>query len=123
MISKEETMTKTLADISEAMKDIDFCTLATVTDGGAIGARPMSNNREVDYDGDSWFFTYADTRMVSDIEANPQVGVTYAGSAGHQGWASATAPSSSAIPVAVTTSSGDGTQAGMILRNGPAVVR
>ena len=78
-------MTKTLAHISEAMKDIDFCTLATVTDGGAIGARPMSNNREVDYDGDSWFFTYADTRMVSDIEANPQVGVTYVGSAGLKG--------------------------------------
>ena len=78
-------MTKTLADISEAMKDIDFCTLATVTDGGAIGARPMSNNREVAYDGDSWFFTYADTRMVSDIEANPQVGVTYVGSAGLKG--------------------------------------
>ncbi len=78
-------MTKTLADISHAMRDIDFCTLATVTDGGAIGARPMSNNREVDYEGDAWFFTYADTRMVSDIEANRQVGVTYLGSAGVKG--------------------------------------
>ena len=38
-------MAKTLADISEAMRDIDFCTLTTPTAGGAIGARPMSNNR------------------------------------------------------------------------------
>ena len=78
-------MTKTLAEISEAMKDIDFCTLATHTEGGAIGARPMSNNREVAYEGDAWFFTYADRRMVDDIEANPQVGVTYLGSPGLKG--------------------------------------
>ncbi len=75
-------MTKTLADISKAMRDIDFCTLATHTADGAIGARPMSNNREVDYAGDSWFFTFADRQMVKDIAGDPNVGVTYAGSAG-----------------------------------------
>ena len=45
----------------------------------------MSNNREVDYEGDAWFFTYSDRRMVGDIEADPHVGVTYLGSAGVKG--------------------------------------
>ncbi len=53
-------MPRTLADIAEAMRDIDFCTLATHTRGGAIGARPMSNNRAVDFDGTTRFFTYED---------------------------------------------------------------
>ena len=78
-------MGKKMADISEAMRDIDFCTLATHTAGGAIGARPMSNNRNVDYEGDSWFFTYGDRQMVKDIEGDPNVGVTYMGSAGLKG--------------------------------------
>ena len=78
-------MAKTLKDIAEAMRDIDFCTLATHTGGGAIGSRPMSNNRNVDFEGDTWFFTYEDRLMVRDIEADANVGVTYLGSAGPQG--------------------------------------
>jgi general stress protein 26 len=78
-------MTKTLADISERMRDIDFCLLSTRSPNGAIGARPMSNNREVEYDGDSWFFTTDDTQMVSDIERDPQVGLGFQGKAGMLG--------------------------------------
>ena len=75
-------MTKTLADISDAMKDIDFCMLSTRTSGGAISSRPMSNNRDVDYDGDSWFFADESTRMIADIEADPRVGLAFQGKAG-----------------------------------------
>ena len=78
-------MTKTLSEISEDMKQIDFCTLTTHAPNGTIGARPMSNNREVDYDGDSWFFTYQDRQMVTDIERDPNVAMTYLGSAGLKG--------------------------------------
>ena len=46
----------TLEDISEKMRDIDFAVLSTRTEGGAIAARPMSNNRQVEFDGDSYFF-------------------------------------------------------------------
>jgi general stress protein 26 len=75
-------MTKTLADISEKMRDIDFTMLSTRAANGAIGSRPMSNNREVDYDGDSFFFTTDDTQMVADIERDPQVGLSLQGKAG-----------------------------------------
>ena len=75
-------MAMTIEQLSEKMRDIDFAMLATHTKGGAIGARPMSNNREVDYGGDSWFFAEESTLMVADITADPQVTLTYQGSSG-----------------------------------------
>ncbi|HEX7874512.1 MAG TPA: pyridoxamine 5'-phosphate oxidase family protein [Sphingobium sp.] len=73
---------KTITDLAEKMKDIDFAMLSTHSPGGTIGARPMSNNRDVDYDGDSWFFTTDDTQMVADIGRDPQVGLSFQGKAG-----------------------------------------
>ncbi|USU10897.1 pyridoxamine 5'-phosphate oxidase family protein [Sphingomonadaceae bacterium OTU29THOMA1] len=78
-------MTKTLADLSKAMRDIDFAMLSTHTDGGAIAARPMSNNQQVDYDGDSYYFTMQDTRTVADIERDPQVSLSFLGKSGMLG--------------------------------------
>lgn len=75
-------MTKTLAQISDAMKDIDFCMLVSRAEDGSIGGRPMSNNSEVAYEGTSWFFTCDDARMVTDIARSPSVGLTYQGKAG-----------------------------------------
>ncbi len=79
-------MSRTLEDLAHQMREIDFAMLATHTDGGAIAARPMSNNREVDYDGDSWFFADESTRMVSDIERDARVSLTYQGTAGLLGF-------------------------------------
>ena len=73
---------KSLSDISEAMRDIDFCMLSTRTAAGGIAARPMSNNREVDYAGDSYFFACDDAHSVGEIEADPNVGLTYHGKDG-----------------------------------------
>ena len=74
-----------LSDIAEKMRDLDFCMLSTRTESGAIASRPMSNNREVDYDGDSWFFTCDDTHMVAEIGADPRVGLSYQGKSGMLG--------------------------------------
>ncbi len=78
-------MTKTLKDLADAMKDIDFAMLNTHADGGTIGARPMSNNAQVEYDGDSYYFTTDDTRMVQDIARDPKVGLSFQGKAGMLG--------------------------------------
>ena len=75
-------MTKTLAEISEAMKDIDFCTLVSRAEDGSLGGRPMSNNREVEFEGTSRFFTCDHHRSVADIERDPSVGLSYQGKAG-----------------------------------------
>lgn len=73
---------KSLADLAEIMRDIDFTMLSTKTQDGGIAARPMSNNRDVAYDGDSWFFTTDDTHTVHEIERDPNVGMTLHGNKG-----------------------------------------
>jgi general stress protein 26 len=72
----------TLPDISKKMKDIDFVMFATRTEAGAIKARPMSNNGEVEYDGDSFFFTLDNHELVSDIQLDPNVGLSMQGQKG-----------------------------------------
>jgi general stress protein 26 len=76
---------KSLAELAEKMKDIDFAILSTKTRSGAVAARPMSNNRQVDFDGDSWFFTCDDTGTVADVETDPQVGLAYQAKSGMLG--------------------------------------
>ena len=75
-------MARTLAELAEKMRDIDFAMLSTHTANGAIGARPMSNNREVEYDGDSYYFTWENALMVADIGRDPTVALTFQGKAG-----------------------------------------
>jgi general stress protein 26 len=74
-----------LAEIAEKMRDMDFTILTTRTEGGALAGRPMSNNREVEFDGDSYFFTCDETRTVADIERDPQVGLGFQGKSGMLG--------------------------------------
>ncbi len=73
---------RTLTEISQMMKAIDFAMLSTKSETGAIASRPMSNNRDVEYFGDSYFFTTEDAAMVKEIEADPAVGLSYAGNKG-----------------------------------------
>ena len=70
---------KHLSDIAEKMRDIDIAMLSTHSDNGTIAARPMSNNRQVDYDGDSYYFTWEHSRMVVDIKRDPQVSLAFQG--------------------------------------------
>ena len=74
-----------LAEISEKLRDIDFAMLSTRTEGGAVAGRPMSNNRQVEFDGDAFFFTCDETRTVADIERDPRVGLAYQGKSGMLG--------------------------------------
>jgi len=79
-LMKDDTMTQlTLPELARKMADIDFTMLQTRA-GGEIAGRPMSNNGDVDYDGDSWFFTTEDTDMVHEIEADPAVALGFSGS-------------------------------------------
>ena len=75
-------MTLSLSDIAKKMKDIDFTMLSTVTSNGEIASRPMSNNGDVEYDGDNFFFAFEDSHTIKEIAANPKVGLTFVGSKG-----------------------------------------
>jgi general stress protein 26 len=70
---------RSLADIAEKMRDIDVAMLSTRSEGGAIAGRPMSNNRDVEYDGSSYYFTWDDSRVVTDIEGDANVSLAFQG--------------------------------------------
>ena len=63
--------------VAKLMRNLDFCMMTTQSEDG-MRARPMSNNGEVEFDGDVWFFSAADARKVDDIERHPQVHLGYA---------------------------------------------
>ncbi len=71
--------TLTLHELARKMAGIDFALLQTHA-GGEIAGRPMSNNGDVDYDGDSWFFALDSTDMVREIAADPAVALGFTGS-------------------------------------------
>lgn len=68
-----------LSEIAERMRDIDIAMLATHTEDGQIATRPMSNNADVEYDGDSYYFTWDGSRTVADIRKNPKVSLAFQG--------------------------------------------
>jgi general stress protein 26 len=64
--------------IAQIIKDIDICMLVTRAEGTVRG-RPMSNNGRVEFDGDSWFFSYRETPKIREIENDPKVELAYIG--------------------------------------------
>jgi general stress protein 26 len=68
----------TLAELSKKMQAIDFSMLFTRAESGAMAGRPMSNNGDVEYDGDSYFFTVEQSTTVHDIERDPTVALSLA---------------------------------------------
>ena len=68
-----------LSKPTQLMKAIDIAMLVTKTKGGAIAARPMSNNKDVSSeDGTSYHFTTDDGRIDDDLKRDAQCGATYA---------------------------------------------
>lgn len=72
----------TLADVSKAIAGIDFAMLSTRAANGYVAARPMSNNGDVDYDGANYFFAFATSHTVIDIQRDPKIGLSFVGSNG-----------------------------------------
>ncbi|MDR5816021.1 MULTISPECIES: pyridoxamine 5'-phosphate oxidase family protein [unclassified Caballeronia] len=77
--------TLTLEQVAEKMADIDFAMLSTRALNGNIAVRPMSNNRDVRFDGDSYYFTSEETHMVKEIKADAKVGLSFTGATGAGG--------------------------------------
>jgi general stress protein 26 len=64
--------------LAAIMKRIDICMMTTAAPNGQLHSRPMSNNRHVDWDGDSWFFAFEDSTQATETQANPNVNLAYA---------------------------------------------
>ncbi|WP_312676297.1 pyridoxamine 5'-phosphate oxidase family protein [Microbacterium sp.] len=74
--NNELTGTEAAARVKELVEDIDFTMLTTADAAGNLVSRPMST-REMDENGDIWFFTSDDTKKVDEVEADHDVGLSY----------------------------------------------
>ena len=67
----------TLPVLSRLMRKIDFCMMVTQSARSGMNSRPMSNNRDVKFNGDVFFFTDGKTQKVRDIQSNPNVSLNF----------------------------------------------
>jgi general stress protein 26 len=66
-----------LAAIAALLRQLDICMLTTRAEDGGLHGRPMSNNGDVEYDGDSWFFAEDGSRKVLEIDADARVELAF----------------------------------------------
>jgi len=63
--------------LADLIDGIDIAMLTTTSADGRLVSRPLAT-QEVEFDGDLWFATSADSHKVAEIRANPRVNVAYA---------------------------------------------
>ena len=66
-----------IPQIASLINQIDICLFATRGDDGQLHSRPMSNNGQVEWDGQSWFFAPTDGRLVTELRADPAAVAAY----------------------------------------------
>ncbi|MFD2717356.1 pyridoxamine 5'-phosphate oxidase family protein [Hymenobacter monticola] len=69
----------TLKAVAAKIAKLDIALLTTHTSRSQLSTRPMSNNGDVEYDGNSYYFTYEGSRTVRDIAENPHVSLGFHG--------------------------------------------
>lgn len=79
----EVTGVEAIARLKELVEDIDIAALTTRDESGNLVSRPMST-REMDENGDIWFFTLDDSKKVDDTELHHEVGLAYLDTSGHR---------------------------------------
>lgn len=77
MFFNKSLQEKTLQNVAKEMRKIDICMFGTIMSDGIIAMRPMSNNKDVDYNGNSYFFTSDDQHLVSHIAQNNNVTLSF----------------------------------------------
>ena len=70
---------ESLKELSAKMRDLDLCMMTTITKSGMTASRPMSNNGDVKFDGNAYFFSWKKSRLVKDLESNSHVNLAYQG--------------------------------------------
>lgn len=62
--------------VAGLIKGINIAMLTTQGEGGKLHSRPMQT-QTMEFDGDIYFFTYDDSAKAKEIQASPQVGLSY----------------------------------------------
>ncbi|HEX8294242.1 MAG TPA: pyridoxamine 5'-phosphate oxidase family protein [Pyrinomonadaceae bacterium] len=81
-MSKAMTQDDKVGRLREIVKAVDICMLTTVDERGDLHSRPMSNNRDVEFDGDLWFFTYGSSHKADEVGRVPKVNASFADTGG-----------------------------------------
>ncbi len=68
-----------VARLIEVASKINIAMITTIDAEGHLIARPMGQ-QDIDADGTLWYFTERDSHIVTEIRANPHVGVTLSAS-------------------------------------------
>jgi general stress protein 26 len=88
--AEEDEMTATEQEQREKVKamvaDARIAMLTSMTGSGKHVSRPMAV-QDVEFDGDLWFFTYADSDLVEQIGTHPEVNVAFSDQK-HNNWIS-----------------------------------
>jgi len=79
----ELTGADAIARVKALVEDIDFTMLTTQDAEGNLVSRPMST-RQMDENGDIWFFTLEDSKKVDEAEAEHSVGLSYLDAKDHR---------------------------------------
>lgn len=77
-MSKEMMQEDKVGKLREIVKAVDICMLTTIDEQGNLHSRPMSNNREIEFNGDLWFFTYGSSHKVDEVGRVPKVNASFA---------------------------------------------
>ncbi|HAL23152.1 MAG TPA: general stress protein [Stenotrophomonas sp.] len=72
-----DTRAEHIAQLAELIKDVEVAMFTTTGVDGRLYSRPLGT-QQVDFDGDLWFATAADSPKVAEIALNPRVNVAYA---------------------------------------------
>ncbi|WBB67222.1 pyridoxamine 5'-phosphate oxidase family protein [Micromonospora sp. WMMD812] len=62
--------------VTELIREAGICMLTTIALDGRQVSRPMGL-QEAEFDGDLWFFAYADSAKVRQIRVNPDINVAF----------------------------------------------
>lgn len=68
-----------LSDISKKMRKLDICMMSSISSNGNITNRPMSNNGDVEYDGNSYFFSYEESQVIKELKTNNNINLGFQG--------------------------------------------
>ncbi|MFG2055771.1 pyridoxamine 5'-phosphate oxidase family protein [Micromonospora sp. NPDC048930] len=68
--------------VTELIRDARVCLLTTTAVDGRLVSRPMAL-QAAEFDGDLWFFAYADSAKIRQIRVNPQVNVGFSDQRGN----------------------------------------
>ena len=66
-----------ITQLAALIKDVEVAMFTTTGVDGRLYSRPLGT-QEVEFDGDLWFATAADSPKVAEIALNPRVNVAYA---------------------------------------------